>query len=294
MAVRIKFDGAHNPIQPSIVLATRRGRKIGKLPALNVKFKDSMNNGYDMSFTVNQPDCPNIWDKIQDFKLIWVREWNLWFEIEVDIQDTGSMSKNITAVALGKAELSQIKLYNKEINTEEDISREGYEPTVFYNPENPGASLLHRILDKAPHYSIGHVDTSLNNIQRTFSFNDRTIYDSFQDVATEIECLIRVDCVTGENGKILRQVNAYDLKSVCLECGSRGDFIDVCDHCGSHDISNGYGKDTSIYISTENLADNIKYSTDNGSVKNCFRLEAGDDLMTAAVVSCNPNWSCLA
>ena len=291
MAVRIKFDGAHNPIQPSIVLATRRGRKIGKLPALNVKFKDSMNNGYDMSFTVNQPDCPNIWDKIQDFKLIWVREWNLWFEIEVDIQDTGSMSKNITAVALGKAELSQIKLYNKEINTEEDISREGYEPTVFYNPENPDASLLHRILDKAPHYSIGHVDTSLNNIQRTFSFNDRTIYDSFQDVATEIECLIRVDCVTGENGKILRQVNAYDLKSVCLECGSRGDFIDVCDHCGSHDISNGYGKDTSIYISTENLADNIKYSTDNGSVKNCFRLEAGDDLMTAAVVSCNPNGS---
>ena len=44
-------------------------------------------------------------------------------------------------------------------------------------------------------------------------------------------------------------------------------------------------------MSTKNLADNIKYSTDNGSVKNCFKLEAGDDLMTAAVVSCNPNGS---
>ena len=53
----------------------------------------------------------------------------------------------------------------------------------------------------------------------------------------------------------------------------------------------GYGEDTTIFISKDNLAENIEYAADVDSVKNCFKLEAGDDLMTAAIVSCNPNGS---
>lgn len=138
---------------------------------------------------------------------------------------------------------------------------------------------------------IGHVDDSLKNIQRTFSFDNKSIDDAFKEVSEEIECLITADCFVGEDGSIVREVNAYDLKAHCLGCGKRGDFTDTCDSCGGTNIKPGYGNDTSIFVSTENLADNIKYSTDNGSVKNCFKLEAGDDLMTAAVVSCNPNGS---
>lgn len=291
MAVRILFDEAHNPIQPTIVLTTRSGRKLGRIPAVNVVFKDEMNNGYEMSFKVYQADCKSNWDRITDFKLVWVKEWNRYFEIEVEVSDDGSTMKSVTATSLGKAELSQINLYDKEINTEDDIAREDYEPTVFYNPENKSASLLDRLLEKAPHYRIGHVDDSLKSIQRTFSFDNKSIDDAFKEVSEEIECLITADCFVDENGSFVREVNAYDLKAHCLECGRRGDFTDICDSCGSTNISSGYGKDTSIFVSTENLADNIKYSTDNGSVKNCFKLEAGDDLMTAAVVSCNPNGS---
>ena len=36
-------------------------------------------------------------------------------------------------------------------------------------------------------------------------------------------------------------------------------------------------------------SEGIQLSTDTDSVKNCFKLEAGDDLMTAAIRSCNPN-----
>lgn len=40
-----------------------------------------------------------------------------------------------------------------------------------------------------------------------------------------------------------------------------------------------------------NLADEITLTNDTGSVKNCFKLQAGDDLMTATVAGCNPDGS---
>lgn len=116
MAVRIMFDEANNPIQPTIVLTTRGGRKLGRIPTVNVAFKDGMNDGSEMSFNVYQADCKSNWDRITDFKLVWVKEWNRFFEIEVETSDSGDIVKNVTATSLGKAELSQINLYDKEIN----------------------------------------------------------------------------------------------------------------------------------------------------------------------------------
>lgn len=290
MAIQIKFDEAHNPIEPTIVLAARSGKKLGKLCAQNIVLKASM-SGDDISFKVDKAECGDLWSQITDFKLIWIREWNKWFEIYVETDDTVRMIKSVTAVSLGKAELSQINLYDKEINTEDDISRDDYNPTVFYSPTDPSASLLDRILEKAPHYSIGHVDNSLCNIQRTFSFDEKNIYDALTEIAEEIECLIDIDCSTDTDGTLVRRINAYDLKQVCVECGERGDLTGTCSKCGGKNILPGYGDDTTIYVSTENLADNISYSTDTGSVKNCFKLEAGDDLMAAAIVGCNPTGS---
>lgn len=291
MAVQIQFDSLHNPIQPTIVLTTRNGRRLGKISVQNLVVKGTLSDGFDMSFKIYKEECPALWEQIVDFKCVWAKEWNQTFEISVEASDDGDLVKNITAVSLGKAELSQIKLYEKEINTENDISRDDYKPTVFYREDDPNSSLLHRILEKAPHYHIGHVDTSLKNIQRTFTFNDKTIQDAFKEVSEEIECLITIDCGYDRYNQLVRTVNAYDLKAVCLECGTRGDFDTKCSKCESTNIKPGYGNDTNIFVSTENLAENIKLSVNTGAVKNCFKLEAGDDLMTAAVIGCNPNGS---
>ena len=56
-------------------------------------------------------------------------------------------------------------------------------------------------------------------------------------------------------------------------------------------MTNGYGEYTNVFISRDNLVEEVTYTTDVDSVKNCFKLTAGDDLMTAAVRSCNPNGS---
>lgn len=297
MAIRIKFDSDYNAQNPTFVLATRKGHKLGSIPAQNIVFKRCLNSYSEIFFKVyknlNGVEYKQ-WDKLKDFKLLWCREWDLWFEIYVEIDETNELVKNVIAKSLGEAELSQINLYNIEINTEDDIAREDYdEPTVFYNKLNPKASLLHRIAEKIPHYTFGTISLSLLNIQRTFSFDNISIYDALQEIAKEIDCIFIIECSTDSNGYITRKINAFDLKSYCsnADCYERGDFLDACPKCGNKNIYKGYGEDTTISVSTENLADGITYSTDTGAVKNCFRLVAGDDLMTATIANCNPNGS---
>ena len=90
--------------------------------------------------------------------------------------------------------------------------------------------------------------------------------------------------------KVERAYSIYDLEEHCPNCGFRGEQVDGrCPECGKAEWSFGYGDDTGIFVSTENLADDITYETAKDSVKNCFRLVAGDDLMTAAVAAANPN-----
>ena len=245
-----------------------------------------------MSFTVPAiSKALDFWEQIKDFKLVWAREWNKWFEAYVEISESDSTMKSVTLTSLGEAELSQINLYNIEINTEDDIDRDDYVVTTLFNETNPKGSLLNRIMEKAPHYTIAHVDSTIAGIQRTFSFNGKSIYDAFKEISDEEDILFQIDCYTNSDGDLVREINVYDLESNCLDCGHRGEFVDKCEECGSINIKSGYGEDTTIIVSVENLADNIKFSTDNGSVKNCFRLEAGDDLMSATIANCNPNGS---
>ena len=232
-----------------------------------------------------------VWDRLTDFKLIWCREWNQLFEAYVETADGEGVSKFVTGTALGEAETSQIMLYDIQINTEDDIARKDYKPTVFYDPFHTDASLLHRVTDKAPHYEFAHVDSTLVNIQRTFTFDNKSLYDSLQEIAEEVHCLFKFDCYLDEDMNIVRTISAYDLESTCNSCGYRGEFLDKCPECGSTDVNNGYGEDTGIFFSVDNLTDEITYSTDTGSVKNCFKLVAGDDVMTAAIRAINPNGS---
>ncbi len=295
MAIKIKFDTNDIPENPTFVLSKRSGDKIGLLSNItNIQVKDCLNSVPEVSFTVHKYDneivCP-YWDEIKDLRLVWCKEWDLWFEIKIDINTSDEVIKNVSLTRLAESELSQTNLYNIEINTELDISRDDYtEPTIIYNAENPSASLCNRILDKAPHYSLKHVDLSIAKLQRTFTFDGKSIVDAFQEIATEINALVVYHSGTDENGKIERCVSLYDLESNCLDCGYRGEFTGTCPICNSTNIKEGYGEDTTICIDDENsLGEDITLEVDVDSVKNCFKLVAGDDLMTATIMNCNPN-----
>ena len=297
MAINIKFDTAGNPEPPSIILATKNGNKLGQLNVnadsieLNDKLKIS-----EISFTLNKyidGKLNNLWDKVVDFKLVWCKEWDVWFEIKVELDEATETVKTVFGTQLGQAELSQIMIYNMEVNTEEDIARDDYKITILYDENNHEASLLHRIFkDKASHYSIAYVDPTIARIQRQFSWDGSSICDVLDEIEEEIGCLVVYNSNSTDGGMPNRSISVYDLEQNCNNCGHRGEFTDECPKCGSKNIKYGYGEDTTIFVTADELAsDGIELVTDTDSVKNCFKLEAGDDLMTATIRNCNPNGS---
>ena len=293
---KLNFDTSGNVEDITFVLATKNGDKISNITNVtNIVTEHAMNSYSKFSFNAHKKLNRNIlrcWNDIKDFKLMWIPEWDMWFETYVEIDEENEDIKKVTGKSLGEAELSQIMLYNIEINTETDISRDDYKiPTTFYNPDHPEASLVNRLTEKAPHYRFAHVDISLMNIQRTFTFDKKSIYDALQEVAEELNCLFVFGCGSDANGKPERTISVYDLEANCKDCGHRDAFVDKCPKCGSTNVINGYGEYTNVFISKDNLVEEVTYSTDVDSVKNCFKLTAGDDLMTAAVRSCNPNGS---
>ena len=310
---KLEIDVDGSLIVPTVVLCTRSGKKIGALQNIQgLKRNHPMNDVAEMSFDVYKyvdGKKEPYWDSIKNFKLICLPTESdnkyKWYEITVNIDETTDTIKHVTCIHANEAELGQLMLYEVEINTEDDISRDDYETivigdkeygTVFYNPEHPKNSLLHRILaDKASHYQIIHVDDTLKNIQREFSFNGVSIVDALnQTIAQEIQCLfVFGEILEGqETNDFQRTISAYDLLDYCEDCGERGNYSQgICTHCGSTHITSGYGKDTGIFVNTENLTDSISFTSATDQVKNFFRMSAGDEDMTAAIRNCNPNGS---
>ena len=292
--IKISFDSANNPIPPLIVLGKKNGHKINGLIHESLITTDSLNSAPEFTCVshkmINGKMNP-LWNDIRNLRTAWVKEWDTWFDIEVDKKENDELTKNISGTRLGESELSNIKVNGLKINTEDDIDREDYtSPTVFYS-EDKSISALNRVLSYAPHYHVGHVDDSLKNIQRSFSFDNTSVMDAFKEMAEEIDCLIVAPSHTASDGTINREICAYDLEPHC-QCGYRSSTLkDKCPKCGSTNILPGYGNDTTIFVSTEDLSSDSSLSNDMKSVKNCFRMEAGDEDMTAAVVNCMPSGS---
>ena len=289
----IRFDPNGIPDTPTLILAKKSTQKLGAINAHGIVVKDNFQNPCEITFTVYEESC-ELYKDIKDFKFVWCKEWDKWFEItNVEVEETDSKKKNVICTEVCQAELSQIKLFNIEINTDDDIKREDYvNPTVLYNPNKPEESLLHRITQKAVNFKILHVDSTIANIQRTFKFDDETIYDAFQKIAEEIDCVFIFDSSTDNNGNIVRGISVYDMQDNCTnpDCLNRGYFENgVCPKCGSTSIYERYGEDTGVFVTADELGENIKLAADTDSVKNCFKLEAGDEFMTATIRNCNPN-----
>lgn len=302
----IQRDTNGELIEPTIVLCKRSGERIGAIPHTHdFTFLHNLNDTDEISFSVTKytdGKMNPMWDDIVDLRLLYIPDYvdesgkyNPWFELTVSNEDDDgeNLTKSVSGKHVQEVELGQLMLYDVEINTEDDIARDDYTiPTRFYNPEHTEASLLHRILhDKAPHYMIYHVDESLQRLQRTFSFSGKSIKDALDEIAEELDCIFIYGEGVSENGEIQRTISAYDLEDYCIDCGERGMFDGKCTKCGSTNIREGYGEDTTVYISTENIADSVTYENDIDSTKNCFRLTAGDDLMTATLRNINPNGS---
>ena len=281
------LDENGNIRTPTIVLCNRNKHKLGAIyPISNFEITPDMHNVNECSFKVykevNGIETP-LWDKIQDLKIIYMPEYDEWFQIAIDKNCSNCTVKSIVAENLGIAELSQTILYDIEINTEDDIAREDYKIAKLYDIDSPADSLLGRILSKTPHYKIKHVDQTLMNMVRSFSINNTSIYDFLNnELSEELNCIVIVQSD--------RTISLYDLEDSCNDCGYRSEIIEhTCPKCGSKNIIHGYGESTPVYISLDNLAENVSVQNNSDKIKNILRVQGGDDLINATVRAVNPN-----
>lgn len=147
------------------------------------------------------------------------------------------------------------------------------------------ASLLHRVLEKAPHYSILYVADTLKGLKTVheFTFDGTDILSALKDtIADDFHCVFMFN---SEN----RTISVLDLYSTCNNCGYRGDYMDECPECGSNNITNKYGEDTNILINSTNLTTQITLDSNSDSLKNCFYITGADDAINAAIANVNPN-----
>lgn len=149
------------------------------------------------------------------------------------------------------------------------------------------ASLLHRVLEKAPHYSIAHVDSTLRELSTVheFTFDGTDTLSALKnDIAEAYHCLFSFNSEQ-------RTISVYDLYSTCTACKYRGDFLDTCPECGSTKVINKYGEDTNVLINSTNLTKSITLESNQDSLKNCFYVTGADDLMNTTIRNINPNGS---
>ena len=291
-------------VKPLVFLCNKNLTRIGRLnPVNDLNISVNYNAADEISLSLPKYVQENkvfLYDKIEDLSVIEVKngfdDESRYFEVGMDEKDTGAIVKSITGKELGYAELSQ-KLVTLEINTDADIARDDYVPTVLYNSDNKKGSLLDRLLSYAPDYEVGHVDDTVAGIQRTFSWSDSYMDACLNDICEELECIYTITVGLDENDKVIKRINIYDI-CYCKDCWdnmvnnkstdmTKGDYWKnvlngVCQTCKGTNIYD-VGVDTPILLNTKNFSDDISVQVDKDSIKNCFKLKAGDDTLTNIV-----------
>jgi hypothetical protein len=118
------FDSEGRVQDYTFILSLRNHEHLGQIRNVDpttVISKINMNGANEISFTVYKEDNEYIeplWDEITDFKFIYVKELDEYYEIVVGKNDEETLYKTITGTSACEVELSQSYIHGLEINTE--------------------------------------------------------------------------------------------------------------------------------------------------------------------------------
>lgn len=116
----------------------------------------------------------------------------------------------------------------------------------FYDPIDPSGTLMQKIIDLIPDWSLGTIDAEIAVKYRTFDVTDTTIYNLLMSTIEEAyECVFVFDTID-------KTISAYSLSNATL--------------------------DTSIYISYDNVIKNIKIEEINDEYITSLTVLGGGDL----------------
>ena len=256
------------------------------------------------------------YDKIEAVRLIELEGFG-YFEIQGPeiISDGIKEAKNVTAYSL-EYTLAQKYLENFRINmgTVDSIevinapSEKDIVPITLYNPNNPKLSLLHLVLSEIYGWKIGHVDPSLRILSRQFEVDRESVYDFLMnEVCDKFNCYIIFDTI---NNTI--NIYAESLTAKFIGDGKTNTFIINPPFAQIGTVSvNGYKTtrweynassgaltledipesgayievidgaltewETDVFVSFENLAQEVNINYDADAIKTRLTVTYGDD-----------------
>jgi hypothetical protein len=252
------------------------------------------------------------YDKIEALRLVYLEGFG-YFEIQDPeiISDGIKEVKNITAYGL-EYTLSQKYLEYFNINTGEVDS---IDSVTLYNEAEPSLSLLNLALEKIYGWSIGHVDTSLQTMGRTFEISRTSVYDFIvQDICDKFNCFAVFDTINNTinlyaealitkhigdgvtktftispayNSLGNVTINSYKTKAYQYAITTKNNIkigvltFDMPPENGAKiEITDGSQEKwtTDVYVTFDNLAQEVNVSYNADDIKTVLTVKGADDL----------------
>ena len=202
--------------KPRIFLCETDKQRICPLETTNTNGSFKFNSYSEISFDTariyndiltGKTKVNPFYDRIEALRLIEIENIG-YFEIQgPELSSDGIQElKSITAYSL-EYTLSQKYLEDFYINTGQVDSVEvmvaedagtpnNIIPVTLYNRDKPELSLLHLILEKIYGWNIGHVDTSLQTLSRSFEVDRESVYDFIiNEICEKFNCYVVFDTI---------------------------------------------------------------------------------------------------
>ena len=239
-----KFNRIERPI---LYLTNPYKTYIGTIQNTELKMDLCFNSMSEMTFKtykyVNGYEMPN-YDDIEVLKLI-EAQYIAWFQITDCIEHgEGKFKyKEVTARTL-ENELCKKMLTSfgsMGVSTDEQGGLDRY---CLYNVADTDHSILHIVMEKAPLWTVGHIDPEITTEYRSFDEDSIDTYNFLTDnVAKAFECIFVFDTFQ-------RTINAYKLENV--------------------------GKETSIFLSHRNVIEHAQIKESSDDIYTVMTVSGGD------------------
>ena len=253
-------------IPPVIYLQKRNLDDIGILRYDNLSGEETSNDFNTISFDVYRyidGELNPLYDSVVDMQLAYIPEHGH-YSLSVSIDSDGVAEKKTVSGTSWESELGKLYLQDFQANTAEegDLTDEDgdFIQTVFYSETEPSRSLLHRVL-RDTNWEIHrakntqeYVDVSAKIRIYDVSWEDK--YSFLKDLQDELDVVFVFD-------KHERKITWYTLDD--------------------------FGSDTGIFITFNNLAENITIDSDDSKLVTELVVHGGDGIDVDQVIPAATN-----
>ena len=245
--MKLSKDYFKRLIVPDYVLTKANQERIGILKCtekiLDTKFKAPDEITFKTYLNIDDTKNP-YYEAIDIMKYILLPNIGFFSISSCDIHSEGTdfEHKSVTAKSY-ECLLGQKYLENFVINMGTVESIDG---VYLYSVTDKTHSLLHLVLEKCPEWKIGHIDTILISMQRSFEIDRQDIYSFLMnDVSIAFQCVFIFDTLN-------MTINVYHEDNI--------------------------GKDTNTHVSYNNLLKSTDLSCNIDDIKTCLTVVGAEEL----------------